>query len=92
MDHMDQDLNMMLKRRTNFEEKHMLRIVYNTLCALSFLHEANVMHRDLKPANLLINSNCDVKICDFGLSRTLPSGIMGTKGYNTINMRDKFFS
>jgi mitogen-activated protein kinase 1/3 len=29
------------------------------------------MHRDLKPANFLINSNCHVKLCDFGLSRTI---------------------
>ena len=29
------------------------------------------MHRDLKPRNLLINSNCDLKICDFGLARAM---------------------
>jgi len=27
------------------------------------------LHRDLKPRNLLVNSNCDLKICDFGLAR-----------------------
>jgi len=30
------------------------------------------MHRDLKPANILINDECAVKLCDFGLSRTVP--------------------
>ena len=28
-----------------------------------------VLHRDLKPNNLLVNKNCDLKICDFGLAR-----------------------
>ena len=36
---------------------------------LKYLHSANVMHRDLKPNNLLVNANCDLKICDLGLAR-----------------------
>ena len=38
-------------------------------CRLKYLHSANVMHRDLKPNNLLVNANCDLKICDLGLAR-----------------------
>jgi mitogen-activated protein kinase 1/3 len=30
------------------------------------MHSANVIHRDLKPSNLLLNKNCDLKICDLG--------------------------
>jgi len=33
------------------------------------VHSAGIYHRDLKPRNLLVNSNCDLKICDFGLAR-----------------------
>jgi len=33
------------------------------------MHTANVIHRDLKPSNLLLNKNCDLKICDLGLAR-----------------------
>ena len=36
---------------------------------LKYIHSANVLHRDLKPSNLLLNTTCDLKICDFGLAR-----------------------
>lgn len=36
---------------------------------MKFVHSASVIHRDLKPGNLLVNSDCELKICDFGLSR-----------------------
>jgi mitogen-activated protein kinase 1/3 len=51
---------------------HLVTILYNIICAFKFLHSAGVVHRDVKPANLLMDSNCQVKICDFGLARTLP--------------------
>lgn len=44
--------------------------LYQLLRGLKYVHSANVLHRDLKPSNLLLNANCDLKICDFGLART----------------------
>lgn len=38
--------------------------------ALDFCHLRNIMHRDLKPSNVLITAKGDLKLCDFGLSRT----------------------
>jgi len=43
--------------------------LYQILRGVHALHSAHVLHRDLKPGNLLVNKNCDLKICDFGLAR-----------------------
>ena len=56
----------------SMDEEHVKIIIYNLLCSLNFIHSAQIMHRDLKSANVLINSDCNVKICDFGLARTIP--------------------
>jgi serine/threonine protein kinase len=47
--------------------------LYQILRGLKYIHSANVLHRDLKPGNILINANCDLKICDFGMARTMTS-------------------
>lgn len=47
--------------------------IYQTLRALKSIHSADIVHRDLKPANLLLNANCDLKVCDFGLARSVKS-------------------
>lgn len=43
--------------------------LYQILRGLKYIHSAHVLHRDLKPSNLLLNGNCDLKVCDFGLAR-----------------------
>lgn len=50
---------------------HVKYILYQLLVGLNYLHHSNLIHRDLKPSNLLINSDCSIKICDFGLVRYL---------------------
>lgn len=54
-----------------FTREQAIIIVYNILCAVKYLHSANVIHRDLKPANILVTEDLQVKICDFGLARGL---------------------
>lgn len=50
---------------------HVRWLLYQTLLGLKYLHSAGVIHRDLKPANVLITSSCDLKVCDFGLARSV---------------------
>ncbi|GAA5843596.1 hypothetical protein JCM11251_007126 [Rhodosporidiobolus azoricus] len=58
-------------RTQNLSDDHVQYFVYQTLRALKALHSAEVIHRDLKPSNLLLNANCDLKVCDFGLARSV---------------------
>ena len=47
-------------------------ILWQALKALKYMHSAELLHRDMKPSNLLLNSDCLMKVCDFGLARSLP--------------------
>ena len=57
------------KTKEFLSEKHLKTILYNLLVGLKQLHQMGIMHRDIKPTNILLNSNCEVKIADFGLAR-----------------------
>jgi mitogen-activated protein kinase 15 len=56
------------------KEIHIRFIVYQIAKGLKYLHSGKIIHRDLKPSNILVNSDCSIRICDFGLVRSLSSG------------------
>ncbi|KAL2812383.1 kinase-like domain-containing protein [Aspergillus granulosus] len=62
------DLHRLLSAKP-LEGKFVQYFTYQILRGLKYIHSAGVIHRDLKPGNILINENCDLKICDFGLAR-----------------------
>lgn len=73
-DYVEHDLNKLFNEKAGgLSEDRAITLVYNILLSLKFIHSAGVLHRDLKPANVLVNAECQVKLCDFGLARTLPS-------------------
>ncbi|XP_076369329.1 mitogen-activated protein kinase 1-like isoform X1 [Tachypleus tridentatus] len=65
---METDLYKLL-RTQKLSNDHICYFLYQILRGLKYIHSANVLHRDLKPSNLLLNTSCDLKICDFGLAR-----------------------
>ncbi|KAG1163011.1 hypothetical protein G6F36_013858 [Rhizopus arrhizus] len=66
---METDMHRVI-RTQDLSDDHCQYFTYQTLRALKAMHSANVLHRDLKPSNLLLNANCDLKICDLGLARS----------------------
>ena len=66
---LETDLASIIKSNQPLSDEHTQFFIYQILRGLKYVHSAGIIHRDLKPRNLLVNSNCDLKICDFGLSR-----------------------
>src|SRR6478735_4294006 len=66
------------------------RIVTGILTALEYSHRAGVVHRDIKPGNVMLTSNGQIKVMDFGIARAISessanvaqtSAVLGTASY-----------
>ena len=68
-DLMETDLHRIIYSKQPLTNEHVQYFLYQILRGMKYIHSANVLHRDLKPSNLLVNGNCDLKICDLGLAR-----------------------
>ncbi|KAJ3193407.1 Mitogen-activated protein kinase [Irineochytrium annulatum] len=68
---MEADLHQIIRSGQPLTDAHFQYFMYQICRGLKFIHSANVLHRDLKPGNLLVNADCELKICDFGLARGL---------------------
>ncbi|KAI7886292.1 MAP kinase [Lichtheimia hyalospora FSU 10163] len=66
---MEADLHQIIRSGQPLTDAHFQYFVYQICRGLKYIHSANVLHRDLKPGNLLVNADCELKICDFGLAR-----------------------
>ncbi|KAK5841268.1 hypothetical protein PVK06_010177 [Gossypium arboreum] len=69
---MDIDLHQVIHSSQALSEEH-----------CQYIHSANVLHRDLKPSNLLLNANCDLKICDYGMARVTSESCFMTEHVGT---------
>jgi beta-lactam-binding protein with PASTA domain/predicted Ser/Thr protein kinase len=80
-----------LRTNGHVTSKQAAEIASEVAAALGFAHEAGLVHRDIKPANILIGSNGQVKVADFGIARamnaptesnlTQAGAVMGTATY-----------
>lgn len=58
------------------------QVAHHPLCLLTLVVAS---YRDLKPSNLLVNGNCELAICDFGLAR----GTASDKAVRAIGREDE---
>ncbi|XP_034937580.1 serine/threonine-protein kinase 17B-like [Chelonus insularis] len=83
------ELQMVLDRDEIPEERQVVRLLRQILDGVAFLHSINIAHLDIKPQNLVMTGefpDCDVKLCDFGISRHISQDanireILGTPDY-----------
>ncbi len=87
MEYMDGgSLDLVLKKTGKIPEKYSRKITYAVLRGLCYLREKHqIIHRDVKPSNILVNSQGEIKICDFGVSGQLidsmANSFVGTRSY-----------
>ena len=58
----------LLKKNVKLEQKMTAQFIRETISAVKYLHEHNIIHRDIKPENILLDQNYRVKLSDFGWS------------------------
>ncbi|KAJ7072610.1 kinase-like domain-containing protein [Mycena amicta] len=96
------DMDIVFQPNGNFDEVYLYEELMEadlhaiTLCGLKYIHSANVLHRDLKPGNLLVNADCELKVCDFGLARGYTPGggtskAAGNQGFMTEYVATRWY-
>lgn len=71
-EYMETDLHAVI-RANILEDIHKRFILHQLLKSIYYMHTGDVLHRDIKPSNLLLNSECVMKLADFGLARSVAS-------------------
>lgn len=63
------DIGKLLRDDQNISNEHVQKFLYQLLRGVQYLHARGVIHRDIKPDNILTSVDCELALCDFGLSR-----------------------
>lgn len=88
---LDCDMHQIIRSKQALTDAHYQSFIYQILAGLKYIHSANVLHRDLKPGNLLVNADCELKICDFGLARGYSSDPARDAGFLTEYVATRWY-
>ena len=88
MEYVDgRSLDVVIKTSSPLEPSRSVTMISQVLSALGFAHQNGIIHRDVKPSNILVLSNNDIKVADFGIARidasefTIVGDLLGTPAY-----------
>ena len=77
--------NYVLKIKRRLPEDISRKLFYDLIKAVETCHKCGIIHGDIKLENILLSSNYNVKLIDFGFAKRIDEGLvsslMGTKGY-----------
>jgi mitogen-activated protein kinase 1/3 len=68
-EYMASDLSKIIVSSQTLDDEQIQWIMYQLCCGLAEFHSFGLIHRDIKPGNILVDGECGLKICDYGLSR-----------------------
>lgn len=72
-EYVDRNLLEILEQYPNGLDQNLVkRFIYQLCKSLIYIHNNEMIHRDIKPENILITNDLQVKVCDFGFTRSLP--------------------
>lgn len=86
------DLHQYIKKNGKFDENNSKQIFLQIVNGIRFLHSNNLIHRDLKPHNILLSSNGNIKIADFGFITIDTNNMLDTLCGSPIYMAPEILS
>lgn len=88
---MEADLHQIIRSGQPLTDAHYQYFLYQICRGMKWIHTANILHRDLKPGNLLVNADCELRVCDFGLARGFSQTVESNAGFMTEYVTTRWY-